>query len=86
MTAFGSRMREYARQAWWAANATLTRGKRLAAIGHAAIEITKRIIGDYVSRYDFKRSEEDGATVKLVYENRGESVYLRQEIPRDASG
>ena len=32
-------------------------------------EITKRIFGDYVSRYDFKRSEEDGATVKLVYEN-----------------
>ena len=34
-------------------------------------EITRRIFGDYVSRYDFKRSEEDGATVKLVYENRG---------------
>ena len=29
---------------------------------------------DYVSRYDFKRSEEDGATVKLVYENRGEKL------------
>jgi type I restriction enzyme R subunit len=29
-------------------------------------EITKRIFGNYVSRYDFKRSEEDGATVKLV--------------------
>ena len=25
-------------------------------------------------RYDFKRSEEDGATVKLVYENRGEKL------------
>jgi type I restriction enzyme R subunit len=37
-------------------------------------EITKRIFGDYVSRYDFKRSEEDGATVKLVYENRGEKL------------
>ena len=35
---------------------------------------TKRIFGDYVSRYDFKRSEEDGATVKLVYENRGEKL------------
>ena len=35
-------------------------------------ELTKRIFGDYVSRYDFKRSEEDGATVKLVYGNRGE--------------
>src|SRR5580692_3231395 len=37
-------------------------------------KITKRIFGDYVSRYDFKRSEEDGATVKLVYENRGENL------------
>ena len=36
-------------------------------------ELTKRIFGDYVSRYDFKRSEEDGATVKLVYENRARS-------------
>lgn len=25
-------------------------------------ELTKRILGHYVSRYDFKRSEEDGAT------------------------
>ena len=37
-------------------------------------ELTKRIFGDYVSRYDFKRSEEDGATVKLVYANRGEKL------------
>ena len=37
-------------------------------------EITRRIFGDYISRYDFKRSEEDGATVKLVYENRGEKL------------
>jgi type I restriction enzyme R subunit len=37
-------------------------------------QITKRIFGDYVSRYDFKRSEEDGATVKLVYANRGEKL------------
>jgi type I restriction enzyme R subunit len=33
-------------------------------------EITKRIFGGYVSQYNFKRSEEDGATVKLIYENR----------------
>jgi type I restriction enzyme R subunit len=39
-------------------------------------ELTKRIFGDYVSRYDFKRSDEDGATVKLVYENRGEKLGL----------
>ena len=37
-------------------------------------EITKRIFGDYISRYDFKRSEEDGATVKLIYDNRGEKL------------
>ena len=37
-------------------------------------EITKRIFGDYVSRYDFKRSEVDGATVKPVYENRDEKL------------
>ncbi len=37
-------------------------------------ELTKRIFGDYVSRYDFKRSEEDQSTVKLVYENRGEKL------------
>ncbi len=37
-------------------------------------QLTKRIFGRYVSRYDFKRSEEDGATVKLIYDNRGEKL------------
>jgi type I restriction enzyme R subunit len=37
-------------------------------------EITKRIFGGYVSQYNFRRSEEDGATVKLIYENRGEKL------------
>lgn len=37
-------------------------------------QLTRRIFGSYISRYDFKRSEEDGATVKLVYENRGERL------------
>ena len=37
-------------------------------------ELTRRIFGSYVSRYDFKQSEEDGATVKLVYDNRGEKL------------
>ncbi|MBS0606510.1 MAG: type I restriction endonuclease subunit R [Verrucomicrobia bacterium] len=36
--------------------------------------LTKRIFGGYISRYDFKRSEEDGSTTKLVYENRGEKL------------
>ena len=37
-------------------------------------ELTRRIFGDYVSRYDFKQSEEDGSTVRLVYDNRGEKL------------
>jgi type I restriction enzyme, R subunit len=37
-------------------------------------QLTKRIFGGYISRYDFKRSEADGSTVKLVYENRGEKL------------
>lgn len=40
--------------------------------------LTRRIFGTYVSRYDFKRSEEDGATVKLVYENRGEKLGIER--------
>ncbi len=43
-------------------------------------ELTKRIFGDYVSKYDFKRSVEDGATVPLYYENRGE--YLKLKNPK----
>lgn len=39
-------------------------------------QITRRIFGDYVSVYDFKRSIEDGATVPLYYENRGEKLSL----------
>ena len=39
-------------------------------------ELTRRIFGNYVSRYDFKRSEEDHSTVRLVYENRGEKLGL----------
>jgi type I restriction enzyme, R subunit len=36
--------------------------------------LTRRIFGGYISRYDFKRAEEDRSTVKLVYENRGEKL------------
>ena len=39
-------------------------------------ELTRRIFGDYVSKYDFKRSIQDGATVPLYYENRGEKLQL----------
>ena len=37
-------------------------------------QLTRRIFGNYISRYDFKRSEEDQSTVKLIYENRGEKL------------
>jgi type I restriction enzyme R subunit len=43
-------------------------------------ELTKRIFGDYVSKYDFKRSVEDGATVPLYYENRGEYLGIKNPI------
>lgn len=36
--------------------------------------ITARTFGGYVSVYDFKRAVEDGATVPLYYENRGEKL------------
>ncbi len=39
-------------------------------------ELTRRIFGDYISVYDLKRSVEDGATVPLYYENRGEKLKL----------
>jgi type I restriction enzyme, R subunit len=38
--------------------------------------LTRRIFGTYISKYDFKRSQEDNSTVRLVYENRGEKLGL----------
>ena len=37
-------------------------------------EVTRRIFGDYVSTYDFQRAVEDGATVPLYYDARGEKL------------
>ena len=37
-------------------------------------EITRRVFGGYVSRYDFQRAVEDGATVPLYYDARGEKL------------
>lgn len=37
-------------------------------------EITKQVFGDYVSVYDFQRAVEDGATVPLYYDARGEKL------------
>ena len=36
--------------------------------------ITERTFGGYISVYDFKRAMEDGATVPLYYENRGDKI------------
>ena len=36
--------------------------------------ITARTFGGYISVYDFKRAVEDGATVPLYYENRGDKI------------
>lgn len=37
-------------------------------------ELTKQVFGDYVSKYDFQRAVDDGATVPLYYDARGEKL------------
>ena len=37
-------------------------------------ELTKKVFGDYVSTYDFQRAVDDGATVPLYYDARGEKL------------
>lgn len=37
-------------------------------------EITRRVFGDYVSTYDFQRAVQDGATVPLYYDARGDKL------------
>lgn len=37
-------------------------------------EITRRVFGNYVSKYGFQRAVEDGATVPLYYDARGEKL------------
>ena len=39
-------------------------------------EITRRVFGDYISKYDFQRAVEDGATVPLYYDARGEELQV----------
>lgn len=39
-------------------------------------EITRRVFGDYVSTYDFQRAVDDGATVPLFFDARGEKLGL----------
>lgn len=44
-------------------------------------ELTKQVFGDYVSKYDFQRAVDDGATVPLYYDARGEKLSVAtQEI------
>ncbi|MCO6045920.1 type I restriction endonuclease subunit R [Aeoliella sp. ICT_H6.2] len=40
----------------------------------ASDEITKRVFGDYVSTYDFQQAVDDGATMPLFYDARGEKL------------
>ena len=42
-------------------------------------ELTRRVFGDYVSKYGFRRAVEDGATVPLYYDARGEKLGLDTE-------
>ncbi|MCU1335918.1 MAG: box helicase [Bryobacterales bacterium] len=37
-------------------------------------QITRRVFGDYISTYDFQRAVEDGATVPLYYDARGDKL------------
>lgn len=39
-------------------------------------EITRRMFGDYVSRYDFQHAVSDQATLPLYYDSRGEKLQL----------
>ena len=39
-------------------------------------EITRRVFGEYISTYDFQRAVEDGTTVPLYFDSRGEKLGL----------
>ncbi|NDY90383.1 type I restriction endonuclease subunit R [Ideonella livida] len=39
-------------------------------------QLTRKVFGDYVSIYDFKRAVADGATLPLFYENRGDKLKI----------
>ena len=42
-------------------------------------EPTRQVFGDYVSKYAFQRAVEDGATVPLYYDSRGEKLGIETE-------
>ena len=37
-------------------------------------EVTRKVFGDYISKYDFQRAVEDGATVPLYFDSRGSKL------------
>jgi type I restriction enzyme R subunit len=45
----------------------------------AADQKTRECFGDYISTYDFQRAVEDGSTVPLYYDNRGEKLQFTDE-------
>jgi type I restriction enzyme R subunit len=49
----------------------------------AGEERTREVFGDYVSIYDFQQSVEDGATVRLFYENRTPELRLQNPTLND---
>lgn len=49
----------------------------------AGEERTREVFGDYVSIYDFQQSVEDGATVRLFYENRTPELRLQNPALND---
>lgn len=48
-------------------------------------QITKRVFGDYISTYDFKRAVDDGATVPLYYDSRGDKLKFLDEDGKEHS-
>lgn len=46
-------------------------------------QLTRDVFGDYVSTYDFQRAVEDGATVPLYYDARGEMLHVVRDDLND---
>ena len=48
-------------------------------LGAPEDQLTRQVFGEYVSVYDFQRAVEDGSTVPLYYDNRGEKLGITTE-------
>jgi type I restriction enzyme R subunit len=48
-------------------------------LGTPEDQLTRQVFGEYVSVYDFQRAVEDGSTVPLYYDNRGEKLGITTE-------